>query len=350
MLNLRVRSSVIDGMLKLNQSINLLSLAKLIGTDLQFVSESVHNSDQANKIINSIETIDVANSEQVTFLGNPLYVKYLADTKAAAVIVHPKYIDKCATAKLVTKNPRLALAKLLSLCESSKPFAGIHASCVKGDNVKIGKDVTIEAGVVIGNNCFIGDNTVIKANVVLYDNVRIGSNCIIHSSTVIGSDGFGYAQDDDYNWVKVPHLGGVIIEDNVEIGSNTSVDRGCIGDTIIKQGVIIDNLVQIAHNVVIGEHTAIAGCVAIAGSTAIGSRCLIGGASSIAGHLTIADNVHITATTSINKSLLQAGVYSSGLPAKDNMIWKKNIVRFNLLDHTFKEIFKRIKHLEEKSN
>lgn len=333
-------------MLKLYQPLSLISLAKLIGTDLQVV-----RSEQANTIISSIETIDVATSAQVTFLANPLYVKYLAATQAAAVIVQPKYIAKCITAKLVTNNPRLALAKLLNLCESSQlRAASIHASCVQGDNVKLGNNVTIEAGVVIGNNCSIGNNTVIKANVVLYDNTQIGNNCVIHSNTVIGSDGFGYAQDEADNWVKMPHLGGVVIEDNVEIGSNTSVDRGCIGDTIIKRGVIIDNLVQIAHNVVIGEFTAIAGCVAIAGSTAIGKRCLIGGASSIAGHLTIADNVHITATTSVHKSLLQPGVYSSGLPANDNMIWKKNVVRFNLLDKTLKEIFKKMQYLEEKSN
>ena len=171
---------------------------------------------------------------------------------------------------------------------------------------------------------------------------------MINSNTVIGSDGFGYAQDASGNWVKMPHLGGVIIENQVEIGSNTSIDRGCIGDTLIKQGVIIDNLVQIAHNVVVGEHTAIAGCVAIGGSATIGSRCLIGGASTIAGHLTIADNVHITGTSSINKSLLQSGIYSSGFPAKDNLVWKKNIVRFNLLDQTFREIFTKMKNLEER--
>ena len=183
---------------------------------------------------------------------------------------------------------------------------------------------------------------------VLYDKVNIGQNCLIHSNTVIGSDGFGYAQGSNGDWIKIPHVGGVIIEDQVEIGSNTSIDRGCIGDTLIKKGAIIDNLVQIAHNVVIGEYTAIAGCVAIGGSTVIGNRCLIGGATTIAGHLVITDNVHITGTSSVNKSLLNQGVYSSGFPAKDNITWKKNIIRFNLLDRNFKEIFNKIKHLEEK--
>ena len=335
-------------MLKLNKSINLSELAKIIDADLQLPIRSTNND--VNKVISSLETIELANSEQVTFLANPLYAKYLADTNAYAVIIHPKYIDKCKTIALVTKNPRLALAKLLGLCEAEKPLPNIHASCVKGHNVNFGKNVTIEAGVVIGNNCSIGNNTVIKANVVLYDRVQIGKNCLIHSNTVIGSDGFGYAQDEVGNWVKMPHLGGVVIEDGVEIGSNTSVDRGCIGNTLIKKGVIIDNLVQIAHNVIIGEHTAIAGCVAIAGSAVIGNRCLIGGAASIAGHLTIVDEVHITATSSINKSILQKGVYSSGLPAKENTTWKKNIVRFNLLDQTFKDLFKRIKKLEENSD
>ncbi len=333
-------------MLNLNKPIKLLELSKIIGTQLHF-SAKLNKDDTVNKIISSIDTIDLANAEQVTFLANPLYAKYLAAT-AAAVIIQPKYIDKCQSVALVTNNPRLALAKLLQLCEPPKPLPSIHASCVLGSNINIGKNVTIEPGVVISNNCFIGDNTVIKANVVLYDKVNIGNNCLIHSNTVIGADGFGYAQDERNNWVKMPHLGGVVIESEVEIGSNTSIDRGCIGDTLIKKGVIIDNLVQIAHNVVIGEYTAIAGCVAIGGSTVIGSRCLIGGATTIAGHLTIIDNVHITGTSSINKSLLKAGVYSSGLPVKDNMTWKKNTVRFNLLDQTFKEIFSKIKNLEER--
>ena len=333
-------------MLEFNSTINLQELALKINANL-ILPDNVDNNCIYKKI-SAVEVIEKANSEQVTFLANPIYVKYLSETNAAAVITHPKYLDKCKVAALVTNNPRLTLAKLLSLCEPSGKFSpNIHSSCVIGKDVTMGKDVTIEAGVVIGDNCSIGNNTVIKANVVLYNNVQLGNNCLIHSNTVIGSDGFGFAQDEEGGWVKMPHLGRVIIEDQVEIGSNTSIDRGCIGDTIIKKGVIIDNLVQIAHNVVIGEYTAIAGCTGIAGSTVIGKRCLIGGAVNIAGHLTITDGIHITATSSINKSLLKPGIYSSGLPVKDNITWRKNIARFNMLDQSFKDLLMRIKVLEK---
>jgi UDP-3-O-[3-hydroxymyristoyl] glucosamine N-acyltransferase len=337
-------------MLKLNNPINLQELALKINANLTLLNNL--DNEHSQKIITSIEVIEKAGSDQITFVANPLYAKYLENTNAAAVIIGHKYLNsKYLTKKmavLVTNNPRLALAKLMNLClQPKKTVANIHASCVMGHNVTIGENVILEAGVVIGDNCSIGNNTTIKANVVLYDNCSIGNNCLIHSNTVIGSDGFGFAQDEHGAWVKMPHLGGVIIEDWVEIGSNTSVDRGCIGDTIIKQGVIIDNLVQIAHNVIIGDYTAIAGCTGIAGSTCIGKRCLIGGAVSISGHLIITDEVHISATSSVNKSLLQKGVYSSGLPVNDNMIWKKNIARFNMLDQSFRKLFERIKNLEK---
>lgn len=337
-------------MLKFN-SISLQELANSINTNLMLLN-NLDNS-YIHKQVSALEVIEKANSEQITFLANPIYAKYLSSTNAVAVIISSKYLNSKYLNKkivaLVTDNPRLALAKLLSLCEQFKDnnIYKIHHSCVIGENVNIGKNVTIEAGVVIGDHCSIGDNTTIKANVVLYNNVRIGNNCLIHSNTVIGSDGFGFAQEEDGTWIKMPHLGGVIIEDQVEIGSNTSIDRGCIGDTIINKKVIIDNLVQIAHNVVVGEYTAIAGCTGIAGSTVIGKRCLIGGAVNIAGHLIIADQVCITGASSINISLLKAGVYSSGLPAKDNVTWRKNIARFNMLDESFKKILTRVKALEK---
>lgn len=343
-------------MLNLIKPIKLIELAKILGTEIKYLSnlatETINNYNEKkhkeyieNKIIDSVTTIDAAtNSNQITFLANPLYSKHLSSTQAGAIIIEPKNLDKCKTniILLLTNNPRLALAKLLSLCVNDQVNHEIHPSCTIGKNVKIGQKVNIEPGVVIGNNCVIGDRTIIKANVVLYDKVAIGCDCTIHSNTVIGSDGFGYAKESSGKWVKMPHLGGVTIEDEVEIGSNTSVDRGCIGDTIIKKGVIIDNLVQIAHNVVIGKYTAIAGCTAIAGSTIIGDNCLIGGGSSIAGHLTIADHVCITATSSVNKSLLKQGIYSSGLTVRDNLTWRKNIARFNCLDETLKKILTKI--------
>lgn len=341
-------------MLKFNP-ITLQELADVINANLMLLN-NLDNS-YMGKQISALEVIEKANENQVTFLANPIYSKYLSSTNAGAIIISSKYLNSKhlnkKVAVLVTENPRLALAKLLSLCEKFKQnnnansSDNIHNSCVMGQNVRIGANVIIEAGVVIGDDCIIGDNTIIKANVVLYNNVRIGNNCLIHSNTVIGSDGFGFAQDENNVWVKIPHLGGVIIGDHVEIGSNTSIDRGCIGDTIIHNRVIIDNLVQIAHNVEIGEYTAIAGCTGIAGSTVIGKKCLIGGAVNIAGHLMIADQVCITGASSINISLLKPGVYSSGLPVRDNVTWRKNIARFNVLDESFKKILTRVKALEK---
>jgi UDP-3-O-[3-hydroxymyristoyl] glucosamine N-acyltransferase len=245
---------------------------------------------------------------------------------------------------LITKNPRLALAKLLNLwADAKQTAASIHPSAVIGKNVELGDNLLIEAGVVVGDNCKLGNNTQLKANVTLYNNVTIGANCTVHSGTVIGSDGFGYAVDTDGSWFKMLHLGGVVIGDNVEIGSNTSIDRGMIDNTVIGNNVIIDNLVQIGHNVVIGDRTAIAGCTGVAGSTVIGKNCLIGGASSIAGHITIGDRVNITGTSAVNHSLLEPGVYSSGFPAKENGVWRRNVARFMMLDN----MAKRLKELEK---
>ena len=210
------------------------------------------------------------------------------------------------------------------------------------DRVRVDAGAIIGAGVVIGADCVIGEQSQLKANVTLYNKVQIGARTTIHSNTVIGADGFGYATDATGNWVKMPHLGGVQIGDDVEIGSNTSIDRGFLENTKIDNGVIIDNLVQIGHNVTIGAKTAIAGCVAIAGSATIGANCLIGGGSSIAGHISLADRVIITGTSAVNRSLLKPGVYSSGFPAKENHLWKKNVARFQFLD----ELAKRVRHLE----
>ena len=194
-----------------------------------------------------------------------------------------------------------------------------------GDNVVIG------AGCAIGNDTVIGSATRLYANVTLYHGVTIGSETILHSGCVIGADGFGFAPTSD-GWVKIHQLGGVIIGDRVEIGACSTVDRGALDDTVIADGVIIDNQVQIAHNVRVGENTAIAGCTGIAGSTVIGRNCTIAGAVCIAGHLTIADGVHISAVTFINKSISEAGSYSSGTLAAPTSVWKRNAIRFGQLD------------------
>lgn len=304
-------------------------------------------SDDAQIQITHLATLENATSGSITFLANPKYKGQLPETKASAVILTDNGADKCPAVALITKNPRLALAKLLLLCEkNSSQTSGVHPTAVLGKNVKLGSNVTVGANCFIGDNCIIGDNCDIKPNATIYHGVTLGNNCIIHSNTVIGSDGFGYAVDDDGSWVKMLHLGGVVIGNNVEIGSNTSIDRGMLDNTEIGNNVIIDNLVQIGHNVTIGDRTAIAGCAGIAGSTSIGKNCLIGGAACIAGHLIIGDFVNITGTSSVNHSLLEPGVYSSGFPAKENSVWRRNVARFMFLDN----MAKRIKDLEKSIN
>ena len=345
-------------MIKLNKPYSLKALAEKLNVNLANVA------DPENVIINGISTIQDAMPGDITFLVNSKYHNYINKCRASAVIIQPEYVnDSLIPAALVTKNPRLSLAKLMQLCvDNVEGENKIHPSvqigldcnisdnvnigpnCVIGDRVVIGKVVNIAAGTVIGSDCIISDYSQLRANVTLYNCVKIGKKTIIHSGTVIGSDGFGYANDDFGNWVKMPHIGGVLIGDNVEIGSNVSIDRGFMENTEIKNGVIIDNLVQVGHNAIIGEKTAIAGCVAIAGSANIGASCLIGGRASIAGHIKIADRVHITATSAVNRSLLKAGVYSSGFPARENNLWKKNVARFQFLD----DIAKRLKILEKK--
>lgn len=345
-------------MIKINAHCSLTELAAKIDAKLSTSAKQMYG----NLIIHNVSTIKEALPGDVTFLINNKYCNLLRECKASAVILPEQYISYSNIPCLVSDNPKLSLAKLMQLCiPANQTNYNIHPSaiigancniatdacigpnCVIADRVTIQKGVRIGAGVTIGNDCNIGENSELKTQVVLYDKVKIGACSIVHSGTVIGSDGFGYANDADGNWVKMPHLGGVIIGDSVEIGSNVSIDRGFLENTIIANGVKIDNLVQIGHNVSIGEKTAIAGCVAVAGSVNIGARCLIGGGSSIAGHINLTDGVIITGTSAVNRSLLKPGIYSSGFPAKENHLWKKNVARFGFLD----DMAKRIRVLEQ---
>lgn len=336
-------------------SISLQALAELIGAQL---------IGDPRCIISGVANLEKAESGQVSFLTNRSYRKYLAQTKASAVVLSKTDAEKCQVSVLISENPRLSLAKIAAFFAKTRerfPIKGVHPSailgsrceitpsasigahCVVGDNVIIEENVVLEPGCIIGNNCHIRSNTILKAHVTLYDDIRIGQSCLIHSGVVIGADGFGFAQHEG-GWVKLAHLAGVSIGNDVEIGANTTIDRGFLEDTQIGNGVIIDNLVQIGHNVVIGDRCAIAGCTAIAGSTTLGAGCMIGGSANIAGHLELANNVHITATTGVNHSLNIAGVYSSGLPAKPNHIWRRNTARFHYLD----DMAKRLRALEHK--
>jgi UDP-3-O-[3-hydroxymyristoyl] glucosamine N-acyltransferase len=313
--------------------------------------------------IRGIATLQSARNDQLSFLANPNYEKYLAGTQAGVVIVHPKFADACQTAVLIHENPYLAYAKLSHLWDRQSqtlqqgfihpsavidPSASINETACIEAGVVIGAGTIIEASVVIGANSVIGEDcrireqTRLSANVSVYHGVSVGKHCIIHSGVVLGSDGFGFAPVKG-QWQKIAQLGGVIIEDNVEIGANTTIDRGALDDTVIEQGVILDNQIQVAHNVRIGQNTAIAACSAIAGSTVIGKNCIIGGATGIAGHLTITDGVHITAMTMVIKSLTEPGVYSSGTGVQTNAKWKKSIARLRQLD----KLADRVKRLEQ---
>lgn len=328
--------------LTLPQAKTLQQIANVVSAQL------VGDSALGDTPIFTVASIETAGPGSITFLANDRYKKYLQTTRASAVIIEDQYAALCPVTTLVTKNPRLSLARLLQLCNAeTKPKDNdIHSTAVIAASATLGNNVRIGAGVVVGEDCVLGDNTILHPNVTLYPRVSLGRQCIVHSGVVLGSDGFGFAVDADGSWVKLPHMGGLQVGDNVEIGSNTTVDRGLLDDTKIADNVIIDNLVQIAHNVTIGSGTAIAGCVGIAGSTNIGSGCLIGGAANIGGHIDICDGVHITGTSSVNSSINKPGVYSSGLPARENGMWRRNVARFMSLDNMAKRLRQVEKSIE----
>jgi len=300
--------------------------------------------------IHRITTLTSAGPGDLGFLSNPRYRRYLADTQAAAVILGPEDLAQCPVPALVSENPYLAFAKAVTILNPSPPpLQGVHPTAVIDPSAEIDKSawigplsiveagVKIEWGVVIGPSCVVGAESRIGpesrlvANVTVCHGVRIGARVILHPGSVIGSDGFGLAREGE-RWFKIPQVGGVIIGDDVEIGANTTVDRGALEDTVIEEDVRIDNQVQIAHNCHIGAHTAIAGCVGIAGSARIGRRCTIAGAVGISGHLEICDDVHITAMSMVVQPITEPGVYSSNLPVEPNRQWLRNVARFHHLD------------------
>ncbi|CAL1329170.1 UDP-3-O-(3-hydroxymyristoyl)glucosamine N-acyltransferase [Candidatus Providencia siddallii] len=339
-------------------SIQLIDLAKQLNAQLH---------GNGNIIINGIAPIHLANNKQITFLSNNHYINNLKNCKAAAVILTKKNLKYCNITALVVEDPYVAYAYIAQIMDTTpSPAKNIHTSVIINNDVKIGKNVSIgantviETGVVlcdnvkIGAGCFIGKNVFIKkktylwANITIYHNVKIGKNCIIHSNTVIGSDGFGYANKEG-NWIKIPQLGTVIIGDNVKIGASTTIDRGALDNTIIGNGVIIDNQCQIAHNVVIGDNTAIAGGVIMAGGLKIGKSCIIGGASVFNGHIEICDKVTITGMGMVMRSINKPGIYSSGIPLQPNKIWRKTTVLILNID-TINKRLKTIEHIVNSKN
>ncbi|MGB6976126.1 MAG: UDP-3-O-(3-hydroxymyristoyl)glucosamine N-acyltransferase, partial [Gammaproteobacteria bacterium] len=298
---------------------------------------------------------------QLSFLGNARYRRHLLTTKASAVILTAKEAANCSTAALIVDDPYLAYAKAATLFQRIPvAYAGKHptaiigqgcqidksvsvgAQCVIGNQVKIGANSIIEPGTIIGDEAIIGTDCHLWSRVSLYYRVQIGNRVVIHSGAVLGADGFGLTNEQGV-WHRIPQLGGVVIGDEVEIGANTTIDRGALEDTIIEQGVKLDNLIQVAHNVHIGAHTAIAACVAIGGSTKIGKYCMIGGGATISGHLEITDSVIIIGTAVVSKSISEPGIYSSGTGLMPHREAIKCAARYRQLD----DIVKRLKQLEK---
>lgn len=312
--------------------------------------------------VTHLANLATAGSGAITFCNEPKRRAELEQTQATAVIVSPKMLSRCPTNALVTSDPYLAYAKVAAILHpADKPVVGIHPSAVVADtaiiastvsigpnaviadHVSIGDQVVIGAGCSVGKNVKIGEHCQLHANVTLYHGVELGQYVTLHSGVVIGADGFGYAPSAQ-GWQKIPQLGRVIIGNHVEIGANTCIDRGALNDTVIKDGVIIDNLVMIAHNCEIGENTAIAGCTAIAGSAKIGKNVRIGGAACINGHLEVADGSTIVGTTTVSKSLKDPDIYVSGTGMAKHRDWRRNMVRFHQLD----KMAKRLAELEKK--
>ncbi|MBD1572313.1 UDP-3-O-(3-hydroxymyristoyl)glucosamine N-acyltransferase [Vibrio sp. S17_S38] len=331
----------------------LAELAKIIGGEL-------HGDGDCT--VSSVAAMDKAGSGQITFLTNEKYRKHLSECKASAVLIKASELDVCQTNALVVEDPYLAYALVAQALDiTPKPADCIESTAAVADDVILGADVciahhaVIETGVELGDNvvigagCFIGKNTkigantTICANTTIYHNITIGESCLIQANTVIGADGFGYANNRG-EWVKIPQLGGVIIGNRVEIGSCTTIDRGALDDTVIEDNVIIDNHIQIAHNVRIGYGTAMAGSTTVAGSVNIGKYCIIGGASVINGHIDIADQVTITGMGMVMRGIPEKGVYSSGIPLQTNKEWRKTAARTLKID----DMHKRLKTLEKK--
>lgn len=315
----------------------------------------------ADTTVNQIATLDSAGAQHIAFLANSKYRKQLDSTGAGAVIVGEADADATPRPRIVCANPYSYFARLSAFLNPLPAFeASVHPSAVIGEGAEIGTGVHIGAHVVIGagarigigsvimEGCSVGANTSLGANtrlyprVVVYHDCVLGDNVIAHSGAVIGSDGFGMAWEDG-RWLKIPQIGRAIIGNDVEIGANTTIDRGALDDTVIEDDVKLDNQIQVAHNVRIGAHTAIAGCVGIAGSTTIGRYCRIGGSAGILGHLSIADGVEISSFTLVGKSIREKGVYSGIYPFSEKESWLKNAVHLRHLD----DMVGRIKTLEK---
>lgn len=298
--------------------------------------------------IEGLAPLESASGTQLSFLSNPRYQPQLAASKAACVIVGPALRDAASArgAVIVADDPYLYFARLTRLWKARQGPAQagplIHPSAVIDPGAQVHPSARIGALCVVERGARIGAGTVLKSRVTVSEGCIIGERCVLHPGVVIGADGFGFAPHAGA-WEKIEQLGAVRIGDEVEIGANTCIDRGALEDTVIEDGVKLDNLIQVGHNVRIGRHTAIAGCVAIAGSARIGAHCTIGGKTGIVGHLTIADHVHISAMSLVSRSIAKPGLYTGVFPLDDNASWEKNAATLRQL-HSLRD---RIKALEK---
>ena len=335
------------------------------------IAEFLHGKIEGNPDIeiSSVAKIEFAKNNEISFLSNPLYEKFFKSTEAGALIISKDFNSNEKREELTlirVTDPYLAFLDVIGLFENKDEsvFSGISENSIIGEDCEIAEDIFISDFVKIGQGCKIktkskihsnstigsfveiGENCLIYPNVVIYDGCKLGNNVIIHSNTVIGSDGFGLLRQTDFTYKKIPQKGIVVIEDDVEIGSNCSIDRATIGETKICKGVKLDNQIQVAHNVIIGENTAIAAQVGIAGSTKIGKRCMIGGQAGIVGHLEICDDVIIGASVGVSKSITKPGVYTGyrGKLLKEDLKREAYINKIPQLEEKIKDLQKRIKN------
>jgi len=330
----------------------LRELAALLGAELR---------GDPDKVVYKVATLANAEPHDLSFLSNRRYRPLLANTQAGAVLVEAEFVAECPVDALVCADAYLSYARAAQALNPPNahtpgvhPMASVHPESSVDDSSQVCAGAVVEAGARIAKDAYIGPNSVVArhatvgastilwANVTLCHGVNIGARCLLHPGVVIGADGFGIALGES-GWVKVPQTGTVRVGDDVEIGANTTIDRGALDDTVVGNGVKLDNLIQIGHNVQIGEHTAVAACVAIGGSAKIGARCTIAGAAAIAGHLSICDDVHLTATSAVPSSIQDPGVYSSGMPIQENRSWRRNVIRMRQLD----DMARRLKRLEK---
>lgn len=314
-------------------------------------------------LIENVADINHATEGQLSFVYNPKYLDNIKSSNASAIILKEEWLDSCDKPALLSDNPRLAFAKAAGFLNPEKRAEpGISNTAVVAENAvvpssaHIGHNAVIESGVILGENVQIGactviaedvqigDNTVIYPNVSIGHSTQIGRDCIIYSGVVIGTDGFGYVRDGE-DYLKVPQIGRVIIGNQVDIGANTTVDRGALRDTIIHDDVKLDNHCHIAHNVVVGKHTAMSGFSGISGSTTVGENCIIGGGVGIRDNIVVVDNVTITGRTFVSSSLTEAGSYSSSVLVDTTKNWRKNVMRFKQLD----DMARRLKKLEKEN-